>query len=324
MKNKLHLGIVMLAGLLLAHSSLATTVTNLADSGPGTLRAAIAATPSGGAINFQAGLTGAITLASGELDIGHNLTIAGPGATNLSVSGNNSSRVFNITSGTVNISGLTITGGAVQGATGDSNNPSGGPGQGGGILNTGNLTLTNCTIIGNSAVGGQGVVIVVGDGAAFGTGGDGIGGGIYNSGTLTLVNCLVTSNSVTGGGGGGAGGGGNGLGGGIFAQGWVALANCTFCLNSANGVYGGLSSGSGSGGGLYLTAGLVVNCTIANNSAVGGNPAFSGIMAAAWAAAFTSTAWESHSPVAPSAETPVRVIMLEPKVAAFTLTPRPH
>jgi hypothetical protein len=278
MKNKLHLGIIALAGLLLAHSALANTitVTNLADSGPGTLRAAIPATSAGGTINFQAGLMGTITLTSGELDINHNLTITGPGTTNLTVNGNNSSRVFNITNTTVSISGLTITGGAVQGATGNDSDPSGGPGQGGGIINSGNLTLTNCTIIDNSAVGGQGVVIVVSNGAAFGFGGDGIGGGIYSSGTLTLVNCLVTSNTVTGGGGGGGGGSGNGLGGGIFAQGAVALTNCTFSINSANGEYGGLSSGSGSGGGLYLAAGSVVNCTIANNSAVGGNPGFLG------------------------------------------------
>src|SRR6516165_4332218 len=77
-------------------------VTNLNDSGSGSLRAEIAAANAhSGAdeIDFAAALTGTITLTSGELLITRSVTINGPGAGQLSVSGNNSSRVFDMTSG---------------------------------------------------------------------------------------------------------------------------------------------------------------------------------------------------------------------------------
>ena len=62
-------------------------------------------------IDFQAGLNGVITLTTGEIAFGKNLTIQGPGSDLITISGNNSSRIFNITSGNVTISGLTLTGG---------------------------------------------------------------------------------------------------------------------------------------------------------------------------------------------------------------------
>ena len=89
------------------------TVTNNDDSGPGSLRAAIAAASSGETINFAPSLRGqTITLTSGELDITQGLDIEGLGADQLSVSGNNSSRVFEVAAGlNVTISGLTVTDG---------------------------------------------------------------------------------------------------------------------------------------------------------------------------------------------------------------------
>jgi hypothetical protein len=64
------------------------TVTNNDDSGPGSLRAAIAAASSGETINFAPSLDGqTITLTSGELDIARSLDIEGPGAGRLTVSG---------------------------------------------------------------------------------------------------------------------------------------------------------------------------------------------------------------------------------------------
>ncbi len=64
-------------------------MTNLNDSGVGSLRAAVVASGVGDTINFAAGLTGTITLTTGELSIGVNLTITGSGAKSLTVSGNN-------------------------------------------------------------------------------------------------------------------------------------------------------------------------------------------------------------------------------------------
>src|SRR5215470_13500363 len=73
------------------------TVTNALDSGAGSLRAAIKAAGSGDTIVFASGLVGqTITLTSDELAISKSLEIEGPGASLLAVSGNNASRVFDI------------------------------------------------------------------------------------------------------------------------------------------------------------------------------------------------------------------------------------
>src|SRR4029077_11648766 len=117
------------------------TVLNLNDSGPGSLCAAITAanaTPGADTIVFAKGLHGTITLTSGELLITDSVTINGPGANKLSVSGNNASRVFELAAGQdVTISGSTITHGFALD-------------QGGGFLNDGsNLTLSADVLSGN-------------------------------------------------------------------------------------------------------------------------------------------------------------------------------
>jgi hypothetical protein len=92
-----------------------------------------------------------------------DLTITGPGAGVLTVSGNSAVRFFNIVTGvTVSISGLTISNG--RAATSGFG--------GGGINNAGNLTITNSTLSGNSTLDSL------------------IGGGILNNptGELTVIN----------------------------------------------------------------------------------------------------------------------------------------
>ena len=89
------------------------TVSNTSDSGAGSLRQAILganAAPGADEITF-AQLHGTITLTSGQLDITDDLTIAGPGAKELAVSGNDSSRVFDVEGSTtsVTITGVTVT-----------------------------------------------------------------------------------------------------------------------------------------------------------------------------------------------------------------------
>ena len=65
------------------------TVTSLADDGSaGTLRSVVAAAASGDTIAFS--VSGTITLTLGELYLSQNLTISGPGASSLAISGNNS------------------------------------------------------------------------------------------------------------------------------------------------------------------------------------------------------------------------------------------
>ena len=116
------------------------TVTNTNDSGPGSLRQALADANGGDTIYFA--VTGTIGLTSGELLVVNNvnvLTISGPGAENLAVNGNAKSRVFHVTGGSVTISGLTITNGHASGIFPNDS--------GGGIYNDhSTLTLKNCVI----------------------------------------------------------------------------------------------------------------------------------------------------------------------------------
>jgi hypothetical protein len=141
------------------------TVTSLNDSDPGTLRQAIADAASGDTINFA--VNGTITLTSGELSIDKSLTIQGPGANLLTISGDNTVRVFNIAVGNFNVtfSGLTI-------ANGNSLT-------GGGILNisTGTVNVTGSTLSGNSA--------------------DLNYGGIFNNtGTANVRNTIIAGNTA--------------------------------------------------------------------------------------------------------------------------------
>ena len=140
------------------------TVTNTNDSGPSSLRQALANADDGDTINFT--VTGTIGLTSGELLVDKSVTISGPGTATLTVDGNATSRVFHVGSGkTVSISGLTLT----NGSAGSEN--------GGGILNDhAMLTIDNCAVQNSSAQSGY-------------------GGGIYNDGFEG--NAAVTIRSST-------------------------------------------------------------------------------------------------------------------------------
>src|SRR5437870_12598943 len=88
------------------------TVTTTADSGPGSLRAALKNARSGDTITFSLPAPSIITLTSGELLVSKNLKILGSGAGNLAISSNQASRVFRIGSRlNVTIAGLAIANG---------------------------------------------------------------------------------------------------------------------------------------------------------------------------------------------------------------------
>ncbi|MBS0320962.1 MAG: hypothetical protein JSR18_10515 [Proteobacteria bacterium] len=128
------------------HPALAATVTSTADSGTGSLRAALAGAASGETIDFSLALPATITLAS-ELPITQSVVIAGPGANALTIT-TTSGRILHLDSSgkDVSISGVTLSGGNVVG-------------NGGGILNDGgNLTLDGVVISGNTATGTGGAI----------------------------------------------------------------------------------------------------------------------------------------------------------------------
>src|SRR5882672_4904882 len=101
------------------------TVTNTSDYGAGSLRQSIQGAAPGDTINFA--ITGTITLTNGELLLTNNLGIIGPGATNLAISGNQASRVFEIGSNiTVSISGLAVRNGHASDGTNSSDASSAG------------------------------------------------------------------------------------------------------------------------------------------------------------------------------------------------------
>jgi CSLREA domain-containing protein len=230
------------------------------------------ANPDASIITFATNVTGTMPLTLGELVITHDLTILGPGTKVLAISGNNISRAFNIAGGTVRISDLAImhcfvTGTpGIAGAPGGYQGGSGGVAYGGGIFNSGVLTVSNCWLYANVAIGGTGGVggqDIDGNNPAGpgGTGGTAAGGGIYTTvNSLALVNCTISGNSAIGGAGGdgshaydnypsdigGHGGqGGLGVGGGISASVPLTVNNCTFSGNFCSGGVGG------SGGGAY-------------------------------------------------------------------------
>ena len=272
-------------------------VTTLANSGTGSLRAAIASANDGDVITFA--ISGTITSLSGELLIGKSLDIVGPGPTKLGVSGNNASRVFNIAGGaSVSLTGLTICNGhAHDGAAATSSATPGSPGDdGGGIYNAGTLALTNCVITGcRSGQGGAGFTyanFIQSPGCSDG-GPGGNGGGIYNAGTLTLVACTLSySTNGSGGSGGdamlgicpGGAGGSGGSGAGLYDFGAATFIACTFAFNSAgaggaggyggsgditqsDGAGGGWGGSGGSGGGIYSQSSpTFISCTITGNT----------------------------------------------------------
>src|SRR5262249_14701138 len=136
---------------------------------------------------LTAGGPAKISLSNALPNISTDMTIQGPGAKLLTVERSSDLmtprfRIFTIAAGTtVNISGMTIT----KGFTADG--PPGASGaSGGGIDNSGTLTLTGVSVSGNKTGNG-------GDSPLEG-GSGGSGGGISNNGTLNLINSTVSGN----------------------------------------------------------------------------------------------------------------------------------
>ena len=202
-------------------------VTNGTDSGPGSLRQAIANVGDGETITFSISGSDTVTLTSADIDITKGMTIDGINQQTgnaVTVQTTASDRVFNIAINqadkTVAISNLTITGGNVAG-------------HGGGILfnttlATVALNLENSTISGNTAFN--------------------YGGGLYqqNGGVLNLDGCTVSGNTA------------RDIGGGLnINTGTAIIRNSTISGNTATNWSGGIGRG--------LSVLYLINTTISGN-----------------------------------------------------------
>ncbi|MCO5330719.1 MAG: Ig-like domain-containing protein [Ilumatobacteraceae bacterium] len=263
-------------------------VTNLNDSGAGSLRDAIEqANAAAGAdiITFQAGLSGTIVLTTGQLTITDSVDIQGPGATVLAVSGNNASRVFYLYNNSslidVSVSGLTITGGnAVEGGGIKSKDETltldgvvisgnAATSDGGGLWADGFnmvLTIQNSTLSGNTAADDGGAIYVedtggpmlITDTVISGNSAADDGGGIYfydPDDDITIQRATISGNDA------------GGLGGGIYLY---SPDNGVFTIDATT--ISGNSAASGAGAWLYAPDhGLVIrNTTVSGNVSAGG------------------------------------------------------
>lgn len=213
-------------------------------------------------------LTNTITVAT-------NTVLDGNGHS-ISISGGGSNRVFFVqTNVQFTLQGLSVVDGFST--------------NGGGLYNDGgNVVITNCAFLRNSAAGNPGIADLYWPTA----GSTAAGGALFNSGEVIVADCIFEENNARGGTGGailsagaggfaGAGGGGEATGAGVFNIGTAFIAGTTFGTNMTHGGSGGYSGNSSiSGGGGGLAAGAAVfnsrqitisNCVFIANLARGGS-----------------------------------------------------
>jgi hypothetical protein len=204
------------------------------------------ANPEPDTIGFSGALAGGtISLVLGELVISDDVVITGLGADDLAIDAQDNSRVLSVSAGTTStISGLTLTGGNAI--------------SGGGVYNSGDLTVTDSVIAGNSAssTGGgfynaAGALLSIVRSTVSGNAA-GFGGGVYatyGSAPVSITDSTVSGNTVTSGGGGG-----------VWANGTtLSITSSTISGNSAVTYGGGVLAANG--------AATIRHSTIVDNSA---------------------------------------------------------
>jgi hypothetical protein len=255
------------------------TVANTNDLGPGSLRQAIVEASPGETIIVPAGT---YTLTSGELSISKSLDISGHGSSDTIIRSGKASRVFEVSGAvTVTISGVTIRDGEVS----ESNAKGGGllnsssglalrevvvthnlarasseTVSGGGIWNSGKLTLIDSSVTENvaDASGGSGE-----------SGGIAEGGGVSNESDAEL---FIEGSTISGNTADARGApGGEAKGGGVFATITEpgSISASTVSGNLADAAGEGSSGGIAEGGGLMVLSGTsapLTNLTIAANT----------------------------------------------------------
>lgn len=254
-----------LAAVPAATQAATFTVMNTNDAGAGSLRQAVidANTAVGpDIVNFAAAVTGTITLTTGQIAITDSVDIQGPGAAVLTVSGNNTGRIFYLYSGAglidVTISGLTLTaGGAVT--------------FGAAIIDFGeNLEVNAVTITGNVAtaggggiaatdISGSGMSLEVRNSTISGNDSGRDGGAIYfytTGGPLIIENSVISGNDA------------------VDDGGAIYLYDITDSLTVTGSTISGNTAG-GFGGGIYFYQTDGGTQTI-DHSTVSGNSAYLG------------------------------------------------
>ena len=265
----------------IAHCSLREAI-HAANSTPGSNSIVFATTVPG----VMTGVTGTVTLTNGQLSISEDLSVVGPGAKELTISGNDSSRIFHIPGPfLVTLSGLMLADGLAKGP-----NTGAGESYGGAIFSQGRLQLEQCILRDNAAdeSGGAvyhssysgGTLTVLESVLHNNEARSGVGGAICNSGLAAVIASCISSNQAGGGGGiwgvfagsdtrltnttiscNTASDTGGGLGFAIDST--LSADSCTICSNRAGAYGGGISLG-----GEYDDLFTLRNCIVAGNSAL--------------------------------------------------------
>lgn len=294
--------------LVLLQETIGLEVTTTADTfdgsdGKTSLREAIYLAESDGEdsiITFAASLFATpqtITLSGSELtiDSDEKLTINGPGAHLLTVSGNDQSRIFSINS---NIAEVTINGVTMS----DGNALPDEPFQlGGGIFNRGILVISNSTVKNNRAnygggiYAGEGGTIALTNATVSGNEAETTGGGIYlSTGEMGIANSTLKDNRA------------GALGGAIYHY----LSDLTITGSTISGNEASTEAGyGGTGGGIYNSKGTasVISSTISNNRAArsGAGITNASVYGGQFAMTLSNSTISGNTVTAPEANPPV-------------------
>jgi predicted outer membrane repeat protein len=243
------------------------TVTNTADTGPGSLRAVLGAAASGDVIQFDPSLNGQVILLASQISVTKAVTIEGPGADKIAISGGNRTRIFSVTAP------LTLTGLNLKNGLGDGGalfvlrasarvidctfmDNAAPDGLGGAVYNPGSpVEFSHCTFSRNTASGfGLGGVFFGSPNAPvtmtdciFSNNSAHDGGAIFGDAQLTLLRCIFTGNSIPT----------DGIAGAVFNEDPTLISGCLFTGNSAGE--------GGAGGALFLADGTIRDSLIAGN-----------------------------------------------------------